>query len=385
VTGTVAAGALVVGSALGFGLGTLTPSGTAAARPVGLGFLPERGWTVLATGREPTLVRPSFAIVANVPLHRDEVDGLPYETLLALPQRGAVIFATFTPQEDAAEPDSRFPARQLPLRLRDADPYIEYGTQVRPDRPLGQYQLRGVVNGYAVDLQIYFGSRRPAQSLLEATQRQLDRLVVERSRQEARVGRRATPLAPSSTTAGTAAKVIDRTLACQTGYRGGARLLLATARAQGVTQQQQNLAAAYVTTPANPVPTSQNFEPTLAGVTAGSRRPTTGTGGLGFDAKLCKPTRAAVAFSPRGLSGGYAPSYGLEAQCFPGKTVLVRVRARFGRPVTLKLVGRGATYQAIGRVEKGEIMVRTTAGRPLVYADVADNGRARLYSARGCF
>jgi hypothetical protein len=393
-TGIVAAAALVVGSALGFGLGSsLTPSGNAAG-PTGVGFVPSSGWRVLQSGGDATPLRPALAIASNVRLDPEDdargirtSSGLPYATLLGLPLHGVVIVATFT-VPNGETPDPTFRELSLPLELRKATRFGQNSTQIRPARPLGEYELRAQVNDRDLVIHFYFGRSKPTDAMLTAAQRQLDGLVVQPARSASQVAERALPLrpeTPAASTATAAAKVIDRTLACKTGYKAGALLLLATARAQGVTQQQRNLASAYVTTPADPLPTSQNFEPTLAGVTAGSRRPGMGSGGLGIDAKLCKATRAAVAFSPKGLSGGFAPSYGLDAQCFPAKTVLVRVRAVFRRPVTLKLAGKGAFYQAIGYVEKGEIMVRSTAGRPLVYADVADSGRARLFTAKDCF
>jgi hypothetical protein len=61
-------------------------------------------------------------------------------------------------------------------------PYIQFGGEVRPRRPLGQYELRAVVKGYAVDVQAYFGTRRPTEAMLAEAQRQLDRLVVSPDR-----------------------------------------------------------------------------------------------------------------------------------------------------------------------------------------------------------
>src|SRR3954470_17451616 len=58
--------------ALGARIGALlTPSGTAAPEPIGLGFLPATGWSVLQNGGDGTAVRPAVAIAANVPLSPD--------------------------------------------------------------------------------------------------------------------------------------------------------------------------------------------------------------------------------------------------------------------------------------------------------------------------
>jgi len=174
------AAALLVATGLGIGVGALvTPSGSAAPAPVGLGFLPERGWSVLQNGADASLTRPAIAIAANVPLRPDDdPDGLPYSTLEALPPQGIVIVATFTARGLDTYHDTIFPARQLPLSLGDDVLEFQFGAQVRPERPLGQYRLRAAVNGHNIDVNVYFGTRRPSAELIAAAQRQLDRLVV---------------------------------------------------------------------------------------------------------------------------------------------------------------------------------------------------------------
>ena len=83
--------------ALGVGIGALvTPSGSAAPAPSGLGFLPATGWSVLQNGGDGTPVRPAVAIAANVPLSPDDdADGLPLSTLETLPPDGVVIVTSF--------------------------------------------------------------------------------------------------------------------------------------------------------------------------------------------------------------------------------------------------------------------------------------------------
>jgi hypothetical protein len=167
---------------------------------VGLGFLPEPGWFAFQSDSEANAVFQTIAVASNVPLEpeddvagRADASGLPYATLLKLPADGIVIVASFTrasrflatlsgrptPQgQRLRRLDPFYPERELPLHMSEATPYLQYGTQIRPDQPLGQYQLRAVVNEHYVDLQIYFGSPQPSQALVEAAQSQLDRLVV---------------------------------------------------------------------------------------------------------------------------------------------------------------------------------------------------------------
>jgi hypothetical protein len=181
-----------------------------------------------------------------------------------------------------------------------------------------------------------------------------------------------------------ASRIVDRTLLCRTGYKGGARLVLITARSAARRGDQLDwLAQAYVTTPGNPL-SKQNSEPTLAGMTAGwPPPPPLTTGGLGYDNVRCGASRAKVPLIPRGLNGGVAGAFGEDLRCIVDKTVLVRVRATFREPVVEEPTKTGDYVNALGRVEKGQLAVRTPAGKPIIYAEVAEGGRARLFT-KGC-
>lgn len=206
--------ALLAATGLGVGIGALiAPSDTAASGPGGVGFLPERGWNILQNGGDGTPARPAAAIAANVPVRpSDDPDGLPYATLQALPPDGIVLLAEFVERVEEWR-DSRFPTRALPLRVRDAAPFIEFGVQVRPGRPLGQYQLLAGVNGYNVDVNLYFGTERPSPALLAAAQRQLDRLVVRSAAATERVEDDSLP--PMSSTGPRAGALGDKGAICR--------------------------------------------------------------------------------------------------------------------------------------------------------------------------
>jgi hypothetical protein len=187
--------------------------------------------------------------------------------------------------------------------------------------------------------------------------------------------------APASVTA---ARVVDRTLLCRAGYQGGARLVLLSARSAARRGDQLDwMAFASVSTPGNPL-SKQNSQPTLAGISAGWPPPPPFTsGGLGYDNTRCGPTRKAVPLTPRGLTGGVANAFGEELRCVVDKTVLVRVRATFTQPVVEEPNKAGDYINALGRVQTGQMAVRTLAGKPVLYADVADGGRARIFT-KGC-
>jgi len=191
-------------------------------------------------------------------------------------------------------------------------------------------------------------------------------------------------IASSASASPATTRVVDRTLLCRVGYSGGARLLLLTAQSAARSGDKLEwLAHATVSTPGNPL-ARQNAEPTLAGVTAGwPPPPPFMSGGLGYDNTHCGPSRAKVPFSPKGLTGGVASAFGEDLRCIVGKSVLVHVRATFTEPVVEEPNETGDFVSALGRMATGQIAVRTLTGKSLVYADVADGGRARLFS-KGC-
>jgi len=183
-----------------------------------------------------------------------------------------------------------------------------------------------------------------------------------------------------------ATRIVDRTLTCRVGYFHGARLVYLTVRSAARHGDSLDwLAQAYVSTPgANPLST-QNARPTLAGVTAGwPPPPPLTTDGLGYENARCGPSRARVALTPKGLTGGVASAFADDVQCIVAKTVLVRVRATFRDPVEEEPSKTGTYVNALGRVVAGQIAVTTLAGKPIAYADVAEGGRARMFTKAGC-
>jgi hypothetical protein len=172
------AAALLLGSGFGFGVGSRSGSdGSAGTSVVGFGFLPSKGWTVVQSGT----VGPAggaTAIAANVPLSRDDdAHEMPYATLESLPARGVLIHAAFRARGDPGE-DVRFPVRKLPLRIAAA---TRVSSPSEVPRRLAQYRLRAAVGGYNVEARIHFGSV-PASEMIDAAQRQLNRLVVASER-----------------------------------------------------------------------------------------------------------------------------------------------------------------------------------------------------------
>lgn len=393
--------AVVAAASVVLGLGAAsTPSGEASKGPIGVGFLPEAGWYSLHAPTRAPSNRPQVAMAANVAFAgEDAVHGLaepsalPYSTLTALPPRGIVIVASFVAASAEPWAASRHPKRRLPLRIADATPYIDSGTQVRPDDPLGQYQLRAAVNRRHVDVQVYFGTPRPGPARLAAAQRQLDRLVVGSAPKPATTGK----VAGSSPTAVVATSVVNRTLTCPTAMVGGLYGIEARAhagvRAGAAGWRQLPFAVVDTGNSGGRANTPELLANALAWITAGTpsnetsmetewrSAPVRGSGTLGLNVGTCSTSKAAVALSSAGLTGGRVGPLGERITCEGVRHVVVRVRATLEGPNVSASRGLLRTQAT---VREARIAVRTTKGKKLVYADARDSGGVRLFAASSC-
>ena len=105
-------------------------------------------------------------------------------------------------------------------------------------------------------------------------------------------------------------------------------------------------------------------------------------GTVGVRRESCRRTSGAVVLSPSGLRGGSAARLGNEFECFAPKQVVVRLRAVLAVPGALRA---GPDFEtAHVPVHEAKLAVRTLTGKPLVYADVEQSGRARIFAAKGC-
>lgn len=183
------------------------------------------------------------------------------------------------------------------------------------------------------------------------------------------------------------AGVVDRTYSCTTAETRGARTI-EVAASSGLRRGRRLTSMAQAIVTSGNDPSVPSGPPAFAGVVAGYPPPRSfPPGSLGIAAQRCKPARAKVGLTTRRLQGGVAPSYQTNDQvkCYAPRRVLVRVRADFARPVALKPSRDRSLLVAVARLRAAEIAVRTPGGKPLVYAQVLESGRARLFTARDCF
>jgi hypothetical protein len=373
--------ALLLGSGLGFALGTAnTSSGNAASAPVGLGFLPEDGWDVLQSGTSATLGSPTVSIAANVDLHPDDdADGLPLSTLQTLPRNGIVIIASFTARGQEPSHDNGFPPRTLPLNIREGAPL---GIQLRPDRPLSQYEIRAAIRRHNVYIEIYLGTPKPPRASLAAAQRQLARLVVapdpsKRTQKElarAALGQFARPLSPA------ASRVIDRTFACRPDF-GNLDVVASPRGAQEV------IGGPFTSSGYARVTSGRHGDPLSDLVVAarpGFRMPSIRFPGAVYaSSQRCVPSRATVSLTLTGLPG--PPTMFLsQGDCTVARRVLVRVRALLTAPATWGSVD-AAFVGARGRLLEAELAVRDQRTRKqLALVRVGRTGKTKLWTSSRC-
>jgi hypothetical protein len=394
---------LVAAVVLGVTAGSLNaPTGTAAREPAVIGFVPEPGWFALQSPPPAVPGQQTVAVAANVPFARDdtihglvEPSGLPYATLLSLPARGIVVVASMTPNAPHATPasiQSDYPEAELPLQVRDGMTYLRWGAQVRPDQPLAQYELKAAIQHYDVDVTAYFGVSHPTEAQLDAAQRQLDGLVIRSVRRVQMGARPKTPATPASS-------VIDRTYTCNTTFLGGLYELKNRAHA-GVRSGSAWSKLPYVVAgsggwaaPVTGLPSAPSYS--LAWITSGAPSedttvggngevfPVRGGGTIGVNASQCHPSSASVPLSGAGLRGGAVPKSWLAIDCVVSRRVVLRVRATVTGSSALR--ERARTFVATNApANEAKLAVRTPAGKPLMYAETAQNGQARLFTAKGC-
>jgi hypothetical protein len=167
------------------------------------------------------------------------------------------------------------------------------------------------------------------------------------------------------------ARVIDRTLLCSTGMRGGIRMVVVRASPptrQGLTQYEASFSV------------WSGDAGSLVGASTSS---------LTIYPDACKETGAQVPLEARKLTSRPPGPDGRAFMCEVPPRVFVRVRAVFREATSLErnpppAPGYDEWLSARGQVSLASLAVRTMGGRPLAFATVSGSGRARLFVARGC-
>jgi hypothetical protein len=168
------------------------------------------------------------------------------------------------------------------------------------------------------------------------------------------------------------ARIIDRTLLCETGITGGVRNLdLHSSSAV------RGAKLAYVEARTNVRPTWR-----LAGLDKGLD----GKGSIELS-PACGRSQARVSLSSHGLTGGLASEFGDEHDCWTPRWVVIRVRAVFRSPTALR-PSRPWGFPLLfarGRMNDAYLAIQTRTGKPIVFAAVNDSGTTRVFMSDSCF
>ena len=125
-----------------------------------------------------------------------------------------------------------------------------------------------------------------------------------------------------------------------------------------------------------------SHETNLESYDAASPYPAKVYGTLALNQDVCRPSRARVPLSAKGLVGGPAGQLGEEYDCESPRRVLVRLRAI--------LRARAPVYRerhflkTKANLKSAYLAIRTRSGRPLAFAAVFESGKARLFTASSC-
>ena len=98
---------------------------------------------------------------------------MPQQTLKDLPPDGIVIWATLYVPGPWSHGVTQ---RSLPLDLGDAD--VRHSWEGQPNGNVPEYVLWQEVNGYFLDVRVYFGTQDPSHGLTMEAQAELAQLVV---------------------------------------------------------------------------------------------------------------------------------------------------------------------------------------------------------------
>jgi hypothetical protein len=182
----------------------------------------------------------------------------------------------------------------------------------------------------------------------------------------------------------TASRIVDRTVVCRmlgSGFPDAVRFLRSTATPD---------------LPESNAPPSANItngDESVAPVVGAGLRSGRGTAAITGEARIseqrgtrCTRAKLRIPLSTRGLVGGAAGEIGTSYRCTVPAKVIIRVRAVFTRPTTVRFDARFGQVVARGDIAIGYVAAATFRGRtPIVLASVnGARGTASIFAAAGC-
>jgi hypothetical protein len=178
-------------------------------------------------------------------------------------------------------------------------------------------------------------------------------------------------------------RIIDRSLVCDVTERAGVRVLELAAQSGGFQEQHPVRLEKLRTAPAS-VSLSTGFgfaseKTELVSAAAGQ-----GDAGSVSIGRSCTSVTRKLPLTSRGLKGGAASRMEARYECVTPARIVVRVRAVFGAPRSLRRDPRSGSLSAEGTVKASYVAARTLRGRPLIFASMQQSGKTRLFMMASC-
>ena len=141
----------------------------AAGVPAPVSFRPVEGWEQAQVDLDEKLLDNNVVVwTTNVGLSVGSLRG-PRDVGPQLPPHGIVVFVSTALTVD--DPDS-FPARDLPLRLRDGY-FVADSYQGQPAPHVSTTLIYAYANGRYVFVQVYYGTNSPSEEMFAEADRQV--------------------------------------------------------------------------------------------------------------------------------------------------------------------------------------------------------------------
>jgi hypothetical protein len=151
-------------------------AGTANAAPSTGGTTPPSmhraaGWTLVHRSRSQPWLSGSMIVAVTAPDLGAVRPFAPFASLTQLSPSGILVWATTIGRHRPTFAAMRWPPRLSSFR-------VDHGWEGQPAASVQQRLKWGVVDGWDMDVRVYFGTQHPDAQLLRKAQAQLDRLVL---------------------------------------------------------------------------------------------------------------------------------------------------------------------------------------------------------------
>jgi hypothetical protein len=136
-------------------------------------FKPAAGWVIVHAGRDQPYMSSSMVIAVTTPDRSAAHPFGAFTSLKKLSSRGILVWALTIGRNRPTFAPMQWPPRLSGFRL-------DHAWEGQPAANVQQRLKWGVINGWDMDIRVYFATQHPDKKMLERAQAQLDRIVLPR-------------------------------------------------------------------------------------------------------------------------------------------------------------------------------------------------------------